>query len=330
MKAVVYHEYGSPDVLKIAQVEKPVPKDDEVLVKIHAASLNAYDWRFLRADPPLVRLMNGFLTPKQTILGADLAGVVESVGGNVTGFKPGDEVCGDIAGTGSGTFAEYAVVRANLLVPKPPCLSFEEAAAVPMAAISALQGLQDLGKIQSGQRVLIDGASGGVGTFAVQMAKVFGAHVTAVCSTAKMNSMRDLGADHVIDYTVENITRGSERYDLILGVNAYLPLAGYVRVLNPGGTYVMVGGPFRRMLGVMVKGSFVSREGKSAHMLSAHANREDLLFTTELIESGKVKPVVDRTYPLEEIPDAMRYMEQRHAKGKIVISVVVEDGKEPA
>src|SRR5688572_6664592 len=225
MKAIVYTQYGPPDVLQLKEIEKPTPKDNEVLVKICAASVNAYDWHYMRADPFLVRLMGGLFRPRNPRLGADIAGRVEAVGSNVTQFRPGDEVYGDLAASGNGAFAEYAAVPEHALVLKPANLSFEQAAAVPMAAVTALQGLRDAGKLQPGQKVLINGASGGVGTFAVQIAKYFGAEVTAVCSTRNIDLVRSLGADHVIDYKRDDFTQNGQRYDLILAVNGYHPLS---------------------------------------------------------------------------------------------------------
>ena len=263
MKAIVYRKYGSPDVLRLENVDKPVPKDDEVLVRVQATSLNAYDWHLLRAKPFLVRLMGGGLfKPKNTIPGADIAGRVEAIGRSVKQFKPGDEVFGDIAMSGSGGCAEYASAPESRLAPKPAKLSFEQAAAVPMAAVTALQGLRNIGGIQPGQKVLIHGAAGGVGTFAVQLAKAFGAEVTAVCRTDKMDMVRSLGADQVIDYTREDFTRSGRRYDLILGVNGYHPLSAYKRALTPKGRYVMAGGSTAQIFQAMLLGPWMSMFGK--------------------------------------------------------------------
>jgi NADPH:quinone reductase-like Zn-dependent oxidoreductase len=246
MKAIYYTQYGPPDVLSLQEVAKPTPKDDEVLIKIHAAAANAYDWHIMRADPFLARLDRGLFKPKNNIPGADFAGVVESVGKNVTDFQPGDEVYGDLSPCGDGAFAEYAVAPEKVIAPKPANLSFTQAAAVPMAALTALQALRNVAKVQAGQRVLINGASGGVGTFAVQIAKVLGAEVTAVCSTAKVEMVRALGADHVIDYKKDDFTQGIQRYDVILAVNGYHPLSAYRRVLKPQGIYVMAVAPTAR------------------------------------------------------------------------------------
>ena len=263
MKAMVYHTYGSPDVLKLEEVQKPVPQDDEVLVQVHATSVNAGDWHLLRAKPFLMRFMGfGLLKPKHTILGSDIAGRVEVVGRNVTQFQSGDEVFGNTAKSGFGGFAEYVAVPENALVLKPTNISFEEAAAVPQAALTALQGLRDKGHIQKGQKVLINGASGGIGTFAVQLAKAFGADVTAVCSTRNVDIVRSIGADHVIDYTQEDFTKNGQRYDLILAVNGYHSISAYKRALHPEGVYVMTGGSNAQLFQAMLLGPLVSRTGR--------------------------------------------------------------------
>jgi len=322
MKAIVYTKYGSPDVLEFKEVEKPAPKDDEVLVKVYAASVNAADLHMLRADPFLIRLSSGLLKPKNTILGADIAGRVEAVGSNVKQFKPGDEVFGDISGCGWGGFAEYVCACENALVLKPANSSFEEAAAVPMAAVTALQGLRDKGQIQSGQKVLINGASGGVGTFAVQIAKSFGAEVTAVCSTRNLDRVRSIGADQVIDYTQEDFTQNGQGYDLILAANGNRSISDYQRALGPKGTYVMSGGSMSQLSQAMLQGPWISMSGsKKMGSLLAKPNHADLTFIKELIEAGKVKPVIDRCYPLSEASEALRYLEEGHAQGKVVITV---------
>jgi NADPH:quinone reductase-like Zn-dependent oxidoreductase len=323
LKAIVYTKYGPPDVLELRDVEKPVPKDDEVLVRVHAASLNAYDWHLLKADPFLVRLMGaGLFKPKNKILGADIAGTVEEVGKNVKGFWPGDAVFGDVAGSGSGGFAEYVRGRESALAPKPVNLSFEEAAAVPMAALTALKGLRDNGRIQPGQKVLINGASGGVGTFAVQLAKVFGAEVTAVCSTGKIDLARSLGADHVIDYTKEDFTRTERRYDLILAVNGYHPITAYRRVLTPNGIYAIAGGSMAQIYQGMLLGPLMSiAGGKKMGTVMAKTNRQDLVLLKELLEAGRIAPVIDRRFPLSGVPDALRYLIEGHARGKVVITM---------
>ena len=322
MQAIVYHTYGSPDVLKLEEVQKPVPQDDEVLVKVVAASAAAGDWHLLRADPFLVRFMSGLLKPKYKILGADVAGRVEAVGRNVTQFQPGDAVFGDLSRCGFGAFAEYVVASEDAFALKPTNLTFEQAATVPVSAVTALQGLR-AGKIQPGQKVLINGASGGVGTFAVQIAKAFGAEVTAVCSTSKMELMRSIGADHVIDYTKEDFTQNGQRYDLILAANGYQPLAAYQRALSPQGIYVMTGGTTAQMFEAMLLGAWRSKKGgqKMGNIL-ASPNQKDLLFMKELLEAGKVTPVIDRRFPLRDVADAIRYLEAGHAQGKVVITVV--------
>ena len=319
-KAIVYERYGSPDVLELQEVKKPTPKENEVLVKVHAASLNAYDWHLLRADPFLVRIMGfGFLKPKHTIPGADMAGRVEAVGSNVKQFQPGDEVFGCI---GWGGFAEYACSRENLLALKPAGMTFEQAAATPMAALTALQGLRNEGKIQSGQKVVINGAGGGVGTFAVQIAKSFGAHVTAVCSTRNVDMVRSIGADQVIDYTQEDFTRNGQRYDLILAANGYHSIFDYRRSLSPKGMYVMTGGSYAQMFQVSLLGPLISITGaRKMGGVTARLNQKDLVFIKELWEAGKVKPVIDRRYPLSEVADAIRYLEEGHARGKVVITM---------
>ena len=316
MKAMVYTRFGPPDVLRLQEVEKPIPKDNEILIKVHAASVNAYDWRHLRADPFLIRLMGaGLLKPKHKILGADIAGQVESVGANVKQFQPGDEVFGD---GGYGGFAEYACVDENRFVLKPADLTFEEAAAVPMAALTALQGLRDKGLIQAGQKVLINGASGGVGTFAVQIAKSFDTEVTGVCSTTKMDLVRSIGADHVIDYTQEDITKNGKLYDLIFDIAAYRSISEYKRIMSSGGIYVLAGGSMPRIFQLMLK----SMTGvKNMRLMVANVNQKDLLFIKELLESGKVKSIIDKRYPLNETAEALRYLEEGRARGKVVIVV---------
>jgi NADPH:quinone reductase-like Zn-dependent oxidoreductase len=322
MKAIVYTKYGAPDVLQLKEVEKPTPTDDEVLIKVHAASVNAADWHHLRADPFLIRLSSGLLKPKNTTLGADIAGRIEAVGANVTQFQPGDEVFGDMSVCGLGGFAQYVCAPQNALVLKPANLSFEQAAAVPMAAVIALQALRDKGQIQPGQKVLINGASGGVGTFAVQIAKAYGAEVTAVCSTSKMDLVRSLGADHVIDYTQEDFTKNGKQYDLILAANGYHSISAYKRALTPKGTYVMSGGSGAQMFQAMLLGPLHSRaRGNKMGNVLAKPNTKDLAFVKELLESGKVVAVIDRSYPLSEVAEAIRYLEKGHARGKVVISV---------
>ncbi len=323
MKAIVYTKYGPPDVLQLKEIAKPIPKDNEVLIKIHAVSLNAKDWRLMRAKPFIARLMGaGLLKPKQQILGMDVAGQVEAVGSNVNQFQPGDEVYGDLTPCGMGGFAEYVCATEDALVLKPASITFEEAAAVPLAAVSALQGLRDNGKIQPGQKVLINGAGGGVGTFAVQIAKSFGAEVTGVCSTRNLDMVRSIGADHVIDYTKEDFTKSGQRYDLILAVNGYHPIFDFKRALSPEGIYVMIGGSNAQMFQAMLLGPWISMIGsKKMGILIAKANKDDLAVLNELLEAGKVKPVIDRRYPLSEVAEAIRYLEEGHAQGKVIITV---------
>jgi NADPH:quinone reductase-like Zn-dependent oxidoreductase len=323
MKAIVYTKYGAPDVLEVKEVEKPTPQDNEVLVKVYATSVNAGDWHLLRAKPFLMRFMGyGLLKPKNTILGSDIAGRVEAVGRNVKQFQSGDEVFGNTARYGFGGFAEYVSVPENALVLKPTNISFEEAAAVPQASLVALQGLRDKGQIQKEQKVLINGAGGGIGTFAVQIAKSFGAEVTAVCSTRNLDIMRSIGADQVIDYTQEDFTRNGQRYDLILAANGYHSISAYRRALSSKGTYVMTGGSTAQMFQAMLLGPLISMTGRQKMGNSAHKpNKKDLDFMKELLEAGKVVPVIDRRYPLGETASAIRYLEEGHARGKVVITI---------
>jgi NADPH:quinone reductase-like Zn-dependent oxidoreductase len=324
MKAIVYHTYGSPDVLHLEEVEKPTPRDNEVLIHVHAVSVNAGDLHLLSGKPFPIRLMGfGFFKPKNTILGASIAGRIEAIGGNIKQFQPGDDVFGDVSTSGWGGFAEYVCAHADALILKPASVSFEQAAAVPLAAVTALQGLRDRGHIQAGQRVLIYGASGGVGTFAVQIAKVFGAEVTAVCSTRNVDAARSMGADHVIDYTKEDFTQNGLYYDLIIAVNGNRSILEYKRALRPNGTYVMIGGSEKQMFQTMLLGPWIFRTGtkKMAKNVMAKPNTKDLVFVKELLEAGKVIPVIDRCYPLREGVEAVRYLEEEHAKGKVVITM---------
>ena len=330
MKAIVYEKYGPPDVLQLKEVEKPTPKDDEVLIKVHAASANPADWHLMRGAPFLARFEMGFPNPKKhTILGVDVAGSVEAVGSNVTQFQPGDEVFGDTFQRGWSGFAEYVAVAENRIALKPANLTFEEAAAVPLAAFTALQGLRDKGQIESGQKVLINGASGGVGTFAVQIAKSFGAEVTGVCSTRNLDMVRSIGADHVIDYTQEDFTKNGQTYDLIYCAVGNRSAADYKRALNPNGICVVAG--FTTMshmlFQVLFLGAWVSMTGskKIGAMGTVIPNKEDLVFIKELLEAGKVVPVIDRRYPLSETAEAIRYLEEGHAQGKVVITVEHND-----
>jgi NADPH:quinone reductase-like Zn-dependent oxidoreductase len=324
MKAIVYTHYGSPDVLQLTEVARPTPQDHEVLVHVHAASVNAAELHLLRGKPFLMRFMGfGLLKPKHTILGAAMAGRVEAVGRNVTQFQPGDEIFGDLSNCGWGAFAEYVCAREDALAFKPANVTFEEAAAVPLAAVTALQGLRAKGQIKLGQQVLIHGAGGGVGTFAVQIAKAFGAEVTAVCSTRNVDMVRSLGADHVIDYMHDDFTKNGQRYDFIFAVNGYRSIFDYKRALSPKGVYVMIGGSNAHLFQAMLLGPVISMIGrqKMGSMGVAKPNQKDLVFTKELLEAGKVIPVIDRRYPLGETAEALRYLEKGHAKGKVVITV---------
>jgi len=322
MKAIEYSAYGATDVLEMVETEKPAVQDDEVLVRVSAAAANAADSRMMRGYPFMVRLETGLFKPKNKILGSDIAGVVEAVGRSVTHFKAGDEVYGDLSGDQLGGFAEYVCTKEQFLALKPKNLSFEEAAAVPMAAVTALQGLRDKGQIRPGAKVLINGASGGVGTYAVQIAKALGGEVTAVCSTKKADLMRSLGADHVIDYTQENFTERSEKYDLIVAINGYHPLAAYKRILAPAGRYVCIGGEMKQIFQAMLLGPLMSKKGGvQISSLLAKPKRSDLDFVTQLIEAGKVVPVIDKRYPFAETANAIGYVEAGHAMGKVVVSV---------
>ncbi|NOR17965.1 zinc-binding dehydrogenase [candidate division WOR-3 bacterium] len=321
MKAIVYTKYGSPDVLKLKEVEKPTPKDNEVLVKVHAASINDWDWGLLRGKPFMNRLFFGLLKPKNKILGGDIAGQVEAVGRNVKQFQPGDEVFGDLCGCGFGAFAEYVCARENALALKLASMTFEEAAAVPQAAALALQGLRDKRQIQPGQKVLINGAGGGAGTFAVQMVKSFGAEVTGVDNTRKLDMMRSIGADRVIDYTQEDFTKNGQRYDFILDFAAHHSIFDYKRALSPKGIYVLVGGSVTQMFQVAFLGPLISMIGSKKMGILMHKPNKDLAFMKELFEAGKVVPVIDRRYPLSEVAEALQYFGEGHARGKVVITL---------
>ncbi|GAT68086.1 NADPH:quinone reductase [Planomonospora sphaerica] len=328
MKAFVLRSYGSPDALQLTEIDKPVPAADEVLVRVRATSVQPYDWHLMRGEPYLARLMGGgpgLFGPKIRILGADIAGQVEAVGRDVTEFRPGDEVYGMPK---QGGFAEYACVRAGELVPKPKNLSFEQAAAVPMAAGTALLGLRDDGRIQPGQDVLVNGASGGVGTFAVQLAKAFGARVTAVCGTRNVELVRSLGADEVVDYTAEDFTRRGRRYDLLLDCAGSHPASAYRRALTPKGAHVIVGGPggrwlqpMGRIISALAASPFVSQRTALTDVVRCTENKRNLTTLAGLIEDGRLTPVIDRSYPFEEIPAAIVYQEQGHATGKVVVTV---------
>ncbi|MDP9178403.1 MAG: NAD(P)-dependent alcohol dehydrogenase [Gemmatimonadota bacterium] len=322
MKAIVYSSYGPPDVLRLEDIPKPTPGDDEVVIQVRASTVNPADWHFMRGTPYLIRLTSGLSKPRITQLGIDVAGEVETVGRNVVQFKPGDHVFGWCR----GAFAEFTRIPASAIVTKPANVTFEQVACVPVAAVTALQGLRDKGRIQPGQKVLINGASGGVGTFAVQIAKSFGAEVTGVCSTGNVEMVQSIGADRVIDYTRENFTEGEQRYDLILDNAGNHSLSAVRRVLRPKGRYVQVGGPDKGQwvgpmtapLKAVVFSRFVSQKFV---MFIASGNRDDMTTLSDLMQAGKVTPVIDRRYALSEVADAIRYLEEGHARGKVVITV---------
>ncbi len=323
MKAIVQTEYGSPDVLSLQEVDKPVVTANGVLVRVRATSVNAGDWHLMRGDPFLTRLMfGGILKPKIKILGMDIAGVVEAIGNDVTEFQVGDEVFGDLSECGFGAFAEYVCAPASALASKPKNISFEQAATVPCAALTALQGLRDCGQIKSGQKVLINGASGGVGSFAVQIAKAFGAEVTAVCSTSKMEMMKTIGADHIIDYNQTDITKNSQQYDLIIDAAAYRSVFDYRSILKNNGIYVLIGGSISRLFQVLLFGSVISRiMSRKLKCLMVKTDRSDLMILKDLIETEKILPVISRTYNLSEITTAIGQLEQRQVRGKVAISI---------
>ncbi len=318
MKAIVYTAFGPPEVLQFNEVEKPAPQENQVLIQVHAASINAGDYRVRQGKPLLLRpMMGGFTKPKDPRAGSDVAGRVEAVGENVHQFRPGDEVFG----CARGAFAEYVLAREAYLVSKPANKSFAEAAAVPVAALTALQGLRDTGEIRSGQKVLIQGASGGVGTFAVQIAKSFGAEVTAVCSPRNLDMVRSIGADVAIDYTREDFTRNQLRYDLIFAVNGYHSLSAYRRALNPQGIYVCAGGSLSQIFQAMLLGPMMSKkDGQTIRSMGlAKVKQEDLVTLAELLKTGAIAPVIDQQYPFSDIVEAFRYVEDTHAQGKVVI-----------
>ena len=321
MKAICRTEYGSADILELTEIEEPVPKDNGLLLKVFAAAVNPLDWHVLRGEPFLVRLMGfGLLKPKHQILGADMAGRVEAIGKNVTQFKVGDEVFG----SSMGGFAKYACLSENTAAHKPASLTFEQAAAVPVAGITALQALRDHGRLQSGQQVLINGASGGVGTFAVQIAKALGAHVTGVCSGRNVEMVRSIGADHVIDYSKEDFWLGGKEYDLIVDNAVFQSIRKPLRVLKATGIYVGVGGSSSTLsiLQSLIVNPLIARmKGRKVVSFMANVNQADLVFIKELLEAGTVVPVIDRKYPLSETPEAIRYVEKGHARGKVVITV---------
>jgi len=319
MKAIVCTKFGPPDVLEFKEVEKPTPKDNEVLVKVHVASVNASDVEIMRGryQPPFSR------KPRYEILGSDIAGRIEAVGSNIEQFQPGDDIFGDSFGCGFGAFAEYVCVPEKILTLKPASMTFEDAATLPQAAIVALQGLRKKRQIQPGQKVLINGAGGGMGTFAVQIAKLFGAKVTAVDNAEKLDMLRSIGADHVIDYTQEDFSKSGQRYDLILDVAGHHSIFDYKRALNPRGILAVVGGSKGTLLQAVFLGPLISIFGsKKMGILAWKPNKkEDLAFLIELLEAGKIAPIIDRRYPLSEVAEALRYLEDGHAQGKLVITV---------
>ena len=322
MKAILFSKYGSPDVLELREVEKPTPNEDQILIKIHASSANPLDWHHMRGEPFIARLGDGFFKPKDQRLGADIAGRVEAVGKNVTEFKPGDDVFGAV---GAGGFAEYVCTREKNLALKPANISFESAAAAPVVGFTALQGLRDSGQIQAGQKVLVNGAAGGIGTFAVQLAKSYGTEVTGVCSTRNLDMVRSIGADHVVDYTREDFTRSSQKYDLIYDTIGNRSVSDYQRALAPKGKCVIAGfTSLPRLFEHMVLGPWRSRgsDKKVGMMGVSNANKADLITIKELLETGKVISVIDRRYPLSETAEAIRYLETLHARGKVIVTVV--------
>jgi NADPH:quinone reductase-like Zn-dependent oxidoreductase len=321
MKAILFTKYGSPDVLQLSEVEKPAPKDNQVLVKVYAASANPLDWHRMRGEPFLTRLGEGLRQPKNMKLGADIAGRVEAVGSSVTEFQPGDEVFGSV---GAGGFSEYVCAREKYFALKPENLSFEQAAAAPVVGFTALQGLRDTGQIQAGQKVLVNGAAGGVGTFAVQIARSYGAEVTGVCSTGNLDMVRSIGADHAIDYTREDFSRIGKRYDLIYDAIGNRSVLAYRRALTPNGKCVIAGfTTLPRLFEHLILGQLVSKVGsrKVVFMGVAKTDKQDLLILKELLETGKVVPVIDKCYPLSETAEALRYLEKGHARGKVIINV---------
>jgi NADPH:quinone reductase-like Zn-dependent oxidoreductase len=320
VKAIVYTKYGTPDVLESKVVEKPIPKNDEVLIRVYAVSINDWDWCLLRGIPFINRLLYGLLKPTRKILGSDIAGRIEAVGKNVKQFQPGDEVFGDLSGDWGG-FAEYVCARENALALKPASMTFDEASAIPQAAMLAVQGLRDKGQIQPGQKILINGAGGGVGTFAVQIAKLYGVEVTGVDSSGKLDMLRSMGFDQVIDYTQEDFTKSGQCYDLILDVKTNRSIFDYTRALSPNGTYVTVGGSMARLFQALLLGPWISLISKKNIRIVGLKPNKDLAYMNELFEAGKVKPVIDGPYKLDEVPEALRYFGGGHHKGKVVITL---------
>ena len=322
MKAMTYTQYGSPSVLTLSELEQPTPEDHQVLVEIKAASVNSGDYHLLTGTPFLVRAAYGFFKPKHTILGSDMAGIVRAVDQNVTTFEVGDEVFANLADYGFGAFAEFVCVDAKALVHKPSSLSFEQVAAIPNAATTALQGLRDLGQLSAGQKVLINGASGGVGTYAVQIAKALGAEVTAVCSTTKLEMVREIGADHVLDYSKQDPTKLTQRFDLIFDVAAFRSFLEFKPLLKPQGRYVMAGGAIGNILQMLFLGSVMGMTGQQKFLnLLVKPNTDDLKYLVKLLETGVIAPVIEKEYTLLELPEALTYLGLGHAKGKLIIKI---------
>jgi NADPH:quinone reductase-like Zn-dependent oxidoreductase len=321
MKAIIYTEYGSPDILQFKEVEKPVPKDNEVLIKVCAVSINDWDWQLLLGAPFVNRMINGLFKPKQQILGSDIAGRVEEVGRNIKLFQQGDEVYGDLSGIGWGGFAEYVCAPEKALALKPTGMTYEEAASIPQAAMLAVQGLIDRGEIKPGQKILINGAGGGVGTFGVQIAKLYGAETTGVDSTEKFEMMRSIGFDHVTDYKKEDFTKNGQHYDLVIDTKTNRSMFDYIRVLSPKGIYATVGGSMGRLFQALILGPWISLVYKKHIRIVALKPNKDLEYMNELFKAGKVKPVIDGHYKLNEVPKALKYFGTGCHKGKIVITV---------
>lgn len=322
MRAITFYEYGSPSVLKFEERPAPTPLAGQVAVRVRACALNAADWHLLRASPFLVRLALGLTKPKINVLGCDLAGVVEAVGAGVTRFKQGDEVMGELGSSGWGAFAERVCAPESALTLKPSHIDFAEAAAAPLAGVTALQALRGAAQVKAGDHVLVNGASGGVGLFAVQLARTLGAKVSAVCSPRNVELVRSLGSEHVIDYTAENFTEGSERYDVILAANGYHPISAYKRVLAPGGRYVMTGGAGKQMAGAIFLGPLAAiGTDKRFRYVTMKSDLADLEFLRDRLADGSVRSIIDRTYPLEKVPEALTYLEEGHARGKVAIHV---------
>ena len=327
MKAFIYEKYGPPSNLRLSEVEKPEPKEGEVLIKVHATALSVPDWRLMRGTPFMTRLMAGLMKPKYKILGTDVSGIIDALGKNVTGFKVGDAVYGDLSGSGFGAFAEYVCTKEDVVAHKPSNLSFEEAASMPLASVTALQAIRDKGQVREGHKVLIIGASGGVGSFAIQIAKSFRAEVTAVCSTRSKEQALEFGADHVIDYTQEELSHSEERYDVIVAVNGYYQISTYRKLLNPKGRFVMVGGlSIAQVIGVMAFGPLMSMIGdKKFAGLMAMPSQRDLAYMAKLAEEGKTKSIVEKQIGFSEIPEGLGYLEKGHAKGKVVVKMDCHD-----